>query len=257
MPPRPTLLILHYDGGAFAGWQRQPNARTVQAEVEAALERLTGTHARLTGAGRTDAGVHAIGQAAATTVAESWEPDALGRALNALLPGDVWVASACRMAPGFDPRRHAVERTYCYRIGVDAAARSPFRRRWEWPLGAALDEARLHAAAALVRGTHEFRALSAAGQDKPHYRCDVLEAQWQRREDAPGFELWITADRFLHHMVRFLVGTMVDIARERRPVSDLADLLGSHDNRRASPPAPAQGLFLMGVRYPPRSYAND
>jgi tRNA pseudouridine38-40 synthase len=257
MAARPMLLVLHYDGGAFAGWQRQPRARTVQADVEAALERLIGRRAAVVGSGRTDAGVHAVGQAAAAAVPERWEPDALVRALNALLPSDVWIASACRMMPGFNPRRHATERTYCYRIGVDAGARSPFRRRWEWALPAPLDEALLHAGAAALRGTHGFRALSAVGQAKAHYRCTVHEALWQRRDDALGWELWITADRFLHRMVRFLVGLMVDVARGRRPLGDVTRLLDADDNRGASPPAPPTGLFLVGVRYPARWYARD
>jgi len=260
MAARPMLLVLHYDGGAFAGWQRQPRARTVQAEIEAALERLVGRRAAVIGSGRTDAGVHAVGQAAATTVPERWEPDTLARALNALLPSDVWVASACRMMRGFNPRRHATERTYCYRIGLDPGARSPFRRRWEWSLGgmgAPVDEALLHAGAAALRGTHGFRALSSAGQEKAHYCCTVLEAQWQRRADAIGWELWITADRFLHRMVRFLVGIMVDVARGRRPLGDLVRLLDATDNRGASPPAPPDGLFLVGVRYPARWYVRN
>src|SRR5947207_5963703 len=118
------LLILHYDGSAFAGWQRQKADRTVQAELEAALERLTGSRLPVTGAGRTDAGVHAVGQAAAAAVPGKWQPEALVRALNAVLPPDVWVAAACRMQSGFNPRRDATERTYCYRLGLDAGARS-------------------------------------------------------------------------------------------------------------------------------------
>lgn len=256
MAARPTLFLLHYDGGAFAGWQRQKAARTVQADLEAALARLTGRPTTVIGAGRTDAGVHAVGQAAAADVPERWTPDALVRALNALLPSDVWVASAHRMREGFNPRRDAIERTYCYRIGLDAGARSPFRRRYEWGLGAPLDEELLARAAALVRGEHGFQALSAAGVARAHYRCRVLEALWQRREDMPGCEFWVTADRFLHRMVRFLVGIMVDIGRGRRPVSDLAELLRGTDNRAASPPAPPQGLFLVGVRYPAHLYVD-
>jgi tRNA pseudouridine38-40 synthase len=257
MAARPTLLVLHYDGGAFAGWQRQPNVRTVQADLEDVLSRLVGRRVRVSGSGRTDAGVHAVGQAAAATVPERWEPQELARALNALLPPDVWVASACRMVAGFNPRRHALERTYCYRIGLDAGARSPFRRRFEWALGVPLAADLLHAGTALVGGTHGFRALSAVGQEKAHYRCTVLDAAWRRRDDADGWELWITADRFLHRMVRFLVGAMVDVARGRRPLGELAALLDADDNQAASPPAPPMGLFLMGVRYPPHCYARD
>jgi len=248
------LLILQYDGGAFAGWQRQKADRTVQAELEGALGRLTGGEAPLVGAGRTDAGVHALGQVAAARVPERWQPAELVRALNALLPADVWVASACRMQPGFNPRRDATERTYCYRIGLDAGARSPFRHRWEWAMKPPLDGALLAEAAALLPGEHGYRALSAAGQEKPHYRCRVHEAMWQLREDGAGFEFWITADRFLHHMVRFLVGMMVDIGRSKRAVADLAALLDATDNRTAAPPAPAQGLFLVSVRYPRECY---
>ena len=248
------LLLLHYDGGAFAGWQRQKSDRTVQAELETALERLTGSKLPVTGAGRTDAGVHAIGQAAAAEVPGKWQPAEMVRALNALLPPDVWVASACRMQPGFNPRRDAIERTYCYRIGLDAAARSPFRRGREWALPPGLDEDLLAAAAAAIRGTHSFRGLSAVGQEKPHYRCDLMDATWQRREDADGWEFWVTADRFLHHMVRFLVGLMVDVARGKRPLADVAQLLGTDDNQDASAPAPAHGLFLVNVRYPKELY---
>jgi tRNA pseudouridine38-40 synthase len=255
MAARPTLLVLQYDGGAFAGWQRQPAARTVQGVVEDVLARLVGKRTAVIGAGRTDAGVHATGQAAAAIVPEQWESRALVRAMNALLPSDIWVASARRMVPGFNPRRDAIERTYCYRIGTDAGARSPFRGRHEWSVAGPLDQAALHASALRVRGVHSFRALSAKGAERPHYRCRVYEALWLRREDAAGLEFWVTADRYLHHMVRFLVGLMVDIARGRRPRADMAKLLRGADNREASPPAPAHGLFLVSVRYPACLYA--
>jgi tRNA pseudouridine38-40 synthase len=255
MAARPTLLVLQYDGGSFAGWQRQPAARTVQGVLEDVLARLLGRRAAVVGAGRTDAGVHATGQAAAVIVPERWEPRALVRAMNALLPTDIWVASARRMAPGFHPRRDALERTYCYRVGTDAGTRSPFRSRHEWSVPGPLDHHALRASASSVQGEHSFRALSAKGVERRHYRCRVYEALWLEREDAPGLEFWVTADRYLHHMVRFLVGAMVDIARGRRPAADLVQLLGAADNRAASPPAPAQGLFLVGVHYPARLYA--
>ena len=250
------LLLLQYDGGAFAGWQRQPDERTVQAELETALQRLVGSRVPVVGAGRTDSGVHALGQAASAPVPARWRPPELVRALNAVLPSDIWIAAACRMRDGFDARRHAAERTYCYRIGTDAPARSPFRRRTEWALGIELDGALLDGSARVVLGQHGFQALSAAGQPKPHYRCTVLDAEWMRRDGAAGWEFWITADRFLHRMVRFLVGAMVEIARGRRPAGDLAALLEGTDNQAASPPAPPQGLFLVSVRYPTEWYAE-
>jgi tRNA pseudouridine38-40 synthase len=256
MAARPTLMLLQYDGGAFAGWQRQPAARTVQGDVEDILARLLGKRTPVIGAGRTDAGVHATGQAAAAMVPERWKPRDLVRAMNALLPSDIWIASASRMVAGFNPRRHAVERTYCYRIGTGDAARSPFRRRYEWALAGPLDAAALATAARELVGEHSFLALSAKGPERSHWRCKVLEALWLRREQAEGVEFWITADRFLHHMVRFLVGLMVDIARGRRPPGDLRRLLAARDNRSASPPAPAHGLFLVGVRYPKHLYAT-
>jgi tRNA pseudouridine38-40 synthase len=254
MAARPTLLVLQYDGGSFAGWQRQPATRTVQGVVEDVLARLVGRRTAVVGAGRTDAGVHATGQAAAANVPERWEPLALVRAMNALLPSDIWVASARRMVAGFNPRRDALERTYCYRVGTDAGARSPFRGRHEWSVPGPLEPGALRASALRVQGEHSFRALSAKGVERPHYRCRVYEALWLVREDAPGLEFWVTADRFLHHMVRFLVGLMVDIARGRRPTADLVKLLGGADNRDASPPAPPHGLFLVAVRYPAHLY---
>jgi tRNA pseudouridine38-40 synthase len=135
-------------------------------------------------------------------------------------------------------------------IGCDAAAASPFRHRFEWALGRPLAPGTLDAAAGPLLGSHDFRAFAAVGQQKSHYRCTVIECAWTPRSDADGFIFTIEADRFLHRMVRFLVGTMVDAARGRRPAEDIARLLAGTDNREASPPAPPHGLFLVHVRYP-------
>lgn len=255
---RPFLAVLHYDGGEFLGWQRQPTGRTVQAELEAVLERLTGRRTPAVGAGRTDTGVHALGQGAGFSLPERWsaEPEALRRALNALLPRDVWAERVYEMRPGFHPRRSAVARRYRYVIGTDHGARSPFRRPFEWALGRAPDLERLGAAAALLVGEHDFRGLCAAGAAKPHHRCRVALSEWAPRADGTGVTFTIEADRFLHRMVRFCVGTMVDIALARRPFEDLSRLLAASDNQAASPPAPPQGLYLMAVRYPPDLYAG-
>ncbi len=255
---RPCLAVIQYDGGQFVGWQRQPTGRTVQAEFEAVLERLMGRRIAATGAGRTDTGVHALGQAVSFAVDERWTGDVagLGRALNGLLPRDIWVAQVHSMCPGFNARRSATARRYRYVIGTDAASHSPFRRPYEWALGRALEPGPLEAAAATLTGEHDFRGLAAAGAEKPDYRCRVALAQWAPRADGTGVTFTIEADRFLHRMVRFLVGTMVDIALGRRPSQDLPQLLTATDNQAASPPAPPQGLYLAAVTYPRDHYAE-
>jgi len=256
---RPYLAVIQYDGGGFAGWQRQPADRTVQAEFEAALERLMGCKTAATGAGRTDTGVHALGQAVSFLGGERWDAPAsdLRRALNALLPREIWVQQVHLMRPGFDARRSATARRYRYLIGTDEAAASPFRKPYEWALGRALDPSSLESAAAVLIGEHDFRGLAAAGANTAHYRCRVALARWAPRADGVGMAFTVEADRFLHHMVRFIVGTMVDIALGRRPPADFPRLLAATDNLAASPPAPPQGLYLEAVRYPPDLYAEE
>ena len=258
MTSRPYLAVVQYDGAQFAGWQRQPNARTVQAEFEAVLGRLMGRPTKVTGAGRTDTGVHALGQGVGFVADGRWAADAAGmqRALNALLPRDVWVERVHPMRAGFDARKSAMARRYRYVIGSDAAAHSPFRRPYEWALGRPLDVALLERAAEALPGEHDFRGLAAtgAGSSRLHYRSRVALARWAPRTDGAGVTFTIEADRFLHHMVRFLVGAMVDIALDRRPLDDFPRLLAATDNHAASPPAPPQGLYLLAVHYPADLY---
>jgi tRNA pseudouridine38-40 synthase len=250
MRERTVQLVLQYDGASFSGWQRQPERRTVQAVLEDALARLCATRVPVLGAGRTDAGVHARGQAAGVRVVERWTARELRRALNAVLPHDVWVAAAHEMAPEFHARYSATSRRYTFHVGTDDEAHSPFRRRWEWALARELDRAVLDAGAAALLGEHCFRAFAVRGTapaDDDH-RCTVLEAAWRDRPGGLVFE--IEANRFLHHMVRFLVGTMVEAAMGRRGADSIPHLLGAVDNRETSPPAPPHGLFLEAVRYP-------
>ncbi|MGH7700330.1 MAG: tRNA pseudouridine(38-40) synthase TruA [Gemmatimonadales bacterium] len=258
MSGRPFLAVVHYDGAGFAGWQRQPGLRTVQAELEAVLERLLRHRAAAVGAGRTDTGVHALGQGVGFTAGERWsdDPRGLRRALNARLPPDIWVERVQAMRIGFHARTSAVARRYRYVIGTDAASRSPFRRPYEWALGRPLEPAVLERAGNAVMGEHAFRGLAAAGAASATYRCRVALSEWAPRADATGVTYTIEADRFLHRMVRFLVGTMVDVALGRRPPSDLPRLLDATDNQAASPPAPPQGLYLVAVRYPVDLYAE-
>lgn len=256
MAARTIQLVLHYDGVDFAGWQRQPRQRTVQGVLEDTLARLCDTPVTALGAGRTDAGVHARGQAVGVRVPERWSPVELRRALNALLPADVWVARAHDMHDDFHARYSATSRRYSYYIGLDETALSPFRRRWEWHVHRALRPELLGAASRALVGTHCFRAFAArgtAGPDDDH-RCTVMEAAWRDREGVAGLVFEIEANRFLHHMVRFLVGTLLDVASGRCDEGTIERLLAADDNRDASPPAPAHGLFLDRVHYPAALY---
>lgn len=257
MDLRPILLVTQYDGGRFAGWQRQPAQRTIQGEMEAVLARLCATPISAVGAGRTDAGVHAHGQGVGVRVPAQWTPPALQRALNALLPDDIWVCEAHQMTPDFHPRRSATERRYGYLVGTDAWARSPFRRRYEWALPRPLDVDALHAEAECLPGEHTFRAFAVAhtAPVDDHHRCLIHRAAWVPRDGGWVFE--VAANRFLHHMVRFLVGTMIDVAQGRRPRGTVARLLGAPDNAETSPPAPPHGLSLRQVIYPASCYAGD
>lgn len=257
MDPRPILLVTQYDGGRFAGWQRQPDARTVQGEMEAVLARLCAAPVPAVGAGRTDAGVHAHGQGVGVRVPERWTPERLQRSINALLPDDIWVSSAHRMTPDFHPRRSAIERRYGYLVGTNESARSPFRRRYEWAVPRPLDAAALHAEAECLVGEHTFRAFAIAhtAPVDDHHRCIISRAAWVPRDGGWVFE--VAANRFLHHMVRFLVGTMIDVALGRRPRGTIARLLVAPDNAETSPPAPPHGLSLRQVVYPGASYSVE
>ena len=218
--------------------------------MEAALERLTGARRPVVAAGRTDSGVHSTGQVVAVTLPTRWEADELHRALNATLPGDIWVESARVTDPRFHPRYAANARSYRYQLGLLAPALSPFHRPWCWPLIREVDVDLLHQGAAHVLGEHSFKAFAKVGQEARGDRCTVTQAQWVPW-DGLGLSFQITANRFLHHMVRYLMGTMVDIARNRRPLDDLEELLSVPDTKlTTSPPAPPEGLFLSKVHYP-------
>ncbi len=219
------------------------------------LERLCDRRIVAHAAGRTDAGVHALGMGVSFSAPAKWNDESLHRALNALLPRDCWVQSVHWMRDGFHARRSAQGRRYHYRIGTDPGAFSPFRRPYEWALARPLKLNLLDEAAGVIRGEHDFRAFAAKDGSKPHHRCTVRVAEWGARPDVAGVELHIAADRFLQHMVRFLVGTMVDIALERRPVEDMGRLLAATDNRETSPPAPPNGLYFVAAEYPAECFA--
>jgi len=242
----PTVrLDIEYVGSAFRGWARQPGERTVQNELEAALETILRRPVALTVAGRTDAGVHALGQVASFTVDEEL-PAALLRSVNAVLSDDVAVRSLESAADGFDARRDAVSRTYRYRLLVRPAP-SPFekaRSLW-WPTR--LDEDVLHRCAAALPGVRDFTAFTPTETDHTRFKRNVSLAEWRREGEM--LEFWIAADGFIHHMVRILVGTMLEMAAGRRDPAEFPGLLTGAPRERAGLTAPARGLCLMAVEY--------
>ena len=246
-------LTLHYDGRAFHGWQVQPEQRTVQGEVERVLSRLTNRQTAVVGSGRTDRGVHATGQVAAADVPTRWTAHSLRRAANALLPDDVWVADAALAPPYFHPRYDAASRSYVYRIGLAQHADSPFHAPWCWPLLRPMELSAMEAAAGMIVGDHSFKAFAKSGQEERGDRCTITEARWAPWEGL-GLEFHVTANRFLHHMVRFLVGTMLDIGEGRRDPEVIEGLLADTDNSNVSQPAPPHALFLERVEYPKDLY---
>ena len=240
-----SRMLLEYDGTEFAGWARQPGQRTVQDEVERALRTvLREDELTLNVAGRTDRGVHAWGQVC------SYEHEAVDpRRLNALLPHDVAVLD-CNPAPdGFDARRDAVSRTYCYRV-LHRRARSVWLQKRALWHGWELDRAALHACAEELVGTHDFTAFTPTDTYHSRFERDVLAAQW--RADGDLLEFWITADTFMRQMNRILVGTMLEVATGRRTAEDFAALLDGAPRSRAGPTAAPHGLALAAVEYPPQ-----
>jgi tRNA pseudouridine38-40 synthase len=254
MLSRSVQLVMHYDGARFSGWQRQPGERTVQGVLEAAVSKLCGTPTAVLGAGRTDAGVHARGQAAGARVPEKWNAATLRRSMNAILPDDVWIAAAFEMREEFHPRYSAISRSYSYFVGTDDFASSPFRCRYELAWRKPGNLGRMRESASHILGNHSFRAFAVKGTapERDDHRCTVARAEWKEREGGLVFE--VQADRFLHHMVRFLVGTMLDVASGRRPVDDVPRLLAASDNQDVSAPAPPHALFLDAVEYPQELY---
>jgi len=249
------LALVHFDGSRFVGWQRQREGRSIQAEFERVLERLAGQLVVAHAAGRTDAGVHALGLGVSFSLPREWEPGALRRALNALLSPDSWIEAVTPMVPGFHARKSALARGYRYDVGTDQGSASPFRRPYEWALGRPLDLASLRGASETVLGEHDFQPFSVRGQEKAHWRCRISRSEWTERSEGRGLSYYVDADRFLHHMVRMLVGTMVDIGLGRRPVADMSALLMRGDNLETSPPAPPEGLYFVSAWYPAECYS--
>jgi tRNA pseudouridine38-40 synthase len=242
-------IILAYDGTDFVGWQRQATGTSIQSLLEDAIHELDGRDVVVTGAGRTDAGVHALGQVAGFSLERSIETDVLVRALNARLPAAVRVLSAAKVPADFHARYAARVKTYRYRLW-NAPVVSPFERRYVWRVLGDLDVEQMSAAARVLEGPHDFAAFQAAGSStKTTTRIVSASRVGRNHRDRPLVVYEITGDGFLRHMVRNIVGTLVEIGQGRRPIEWMTDVLNSRDRTRAGPTAPAEGLFLVRVVY--------
>jgi len=243
---RNIRLTLEYDGTGYAGWQVQDNGPTIQGELEAALAALLKAPTRVTGSGRTDAGVHALGQVANFRTEARIPLRGVVHGLNGLLPRDISVRRAEEVPLKFDARRSAKEKRYQYFLHL-APTPSAFARRTSWRVFPPPDlEAMVRAAAHLV-GTHDFGAFRAAGCDAPHAVREIREVVVSRRGEFA--EIAVRGTAFLRHMVRIIVGTLVEVGQARRDPDSLPALLESGDRGAAGITAPPQGLFLAEVRY--------
>lgn len=243
---RTLKLTIAYDGTAFAGWQMQAHQRTVQGVLEEALDAIEGTRVVVHAAGRTDAGVHAAGQVISITLTSAIECDALVRALNVRLDRDVRVMNAEVAPERFNARFDAREKTYHYAV-YNAPVVPPPLRHFVWHVSQPLDVTSMNEAASVLVGEHDFAAFQAAGGDVITTRREILVSRVVSRDGQVIYE--VVGTGFLRHMVRNIVGTLVDIGRGRRPVDDLARVLRSRDRAQASATAPPQGLTLVRVEY--------
>lgn len=240
-------LLLSYDGTDFFGWQTQPGRRTVQETLETAIRQLTGQRVLANASGRTDSGVHAVGQVVNFKAETRLSPAVLVKALNAHLPEDIVVRDAAEVALDFDACRHAVSKWYRY-VLHDGRVRELFLRRYAWHLPfARLDHAAMQEASRCLLGTHDFHSFETEWPNRQSSVRTITHLEVHRCGDLVWVD--VAADGFLYNMVRSIVGTLVNVGRGYWPVEQVANILGAEDRRQAGPTAPPHGLFLMRVDY--------
>jgi tRNA pseudouridine38-40 synthase len=241
---RNIKLLIEYDGTSYAGWQRQENARTIQGEVESALFQIFQENVNVSGAGRTDAGVHARGQVANFRTTSQLTLSEIRGGLNGILPDDIVVNKVMEAPLNFHARYSAKERAYAYYI---TRAPSALMRYYSWYVKYHLDLDHMQRASSAILGTHSFESFCRVNADVEHHRCTVSVAHWQKEGENLVFK--IRADRFLHGMVRSLVGTMVDVGRGYTSYDEFLIILEQKDRKKAGMSAPAKGLVLEEVFY--------
>ncbi|MDA8078871.1 MAG: tRNA pseudouridine(38-40) synthase TruA [Nitrospiraceae bacterium] len=254
---RHIRLLIEYDGTSYHGWQSQKEGGTIQDTIRAALEQITGEQIRLTGAGRTDAGVHALGQVAAFATSSMLLPEVIMRAMNAKLPSDIRILRAEETGEDFHPRYSARQKSYFYLISINRS-HSAFLSRYCWTIPCALDPGAMEKAAQLLIGEHDFSAFMGSGCSSKHQVRTVHALAMAHLGEIsfmtasmPGkyIKIRIEANAFLRHMVRNIVGTLVEVGRSKIPVAACGEILESRDRTKAGPTAPAHGLFLERIIY--------
>ncbi len=239
-------LTIEYDGTNYSGWQLQSGQDSIQARLEAVLERIFATSVRVRGSGRTDAGVHARAQVAAFTLPRPFELAKLHRALNAILPHDIVILKAEAVDDSFDPRRHAIARVYEYRI-LNQPLPSAFERRYAWLIRDPLNLDRMNVAASIFAGEHDFAGFRSLGTKVKSTVRRVHLSEWRR--EGVHLTYRVEATSFLRHMVRAMVATMVEVGRGKMEPGFVAELLQRRERSMAPAAAPPHGLFLLEVRY--------
>jgi tRNA pseudouridine38-40 synthase len=243
---RNIQLLISYDGTDFSGWQRQPDRRTVQQVLEEAIGRLTGVEATTNASGRTDAGVHAVGQVVHFFTASRHDPETFVKALNAMLPPDVRVKGAWERPQAFHATLDAKAKLYRYVIDNGRVA-DPFQIRHAWHVFMHLDAQRMHGAAQHLKGRHDFHSFETNWPNRTSSVRTITHIAVNRMNDSVWID--VEADGFLYNMVRSITGTLVEVGKGKWPESKVAEILAAEDRREAGPTAPPQGLFLVRVRY--------
>lgn len=247
---RSLRMTIAYDGADFLGWQRQPGPRTVQGEVERVLAQITGEPIIATASGRTDSGVHALGQVVGFQTSSQLPHDVFLKALNAELPADIAALDMAAAPDDFDPIRHSTRKRYRYVI-EDSRVPDVFARRHLWHIRKRLDAAAMQQAALALVGKHDFTSFQTAGSSRLSTIRTVFDVSVKRQpsEIADRIIIEVEADGFLYNMVRNIVGTLVVVGRGKRSVAWPGEVLAARDRRAAGMTAPAQGLFLLWVKY--------